>query len=152
MNESAYPIGLEHWEQLRDWLIDSYRMPEAPGRVVLEETKHNRVVLLLDVPPPAPPGRLQKMLIQLLDVPDDEWLLIGTAVCEAHEIDPAHALQVNSQLVLGALAVEDGLCWYRYSLWLRTLTPPFSEFLSALILMCKVGDSLEHDLTGQDRW
>jgi hypothetical protein len=79
---------------------------------------------------------------------------VGTPVCEEHELDPREALVRNSRLVIGHLELrpDNRKYWFRHMLPLRDLNPPWAGFAYVLGLIATVGDWIEHDVTGIDRW
>jgi len=138
------------WGELRDWVVSSFTAPDAPGRVE-DASDPDQIVLLLEIPN----GRLQKVLVRRFVVADDdEWVEVATVVCEEHEIEARDALIQNSSFALGHFALDPDrhLVWYRHTLQLRFLTPRSDQFVATLVLMMKVGDHMEYQLTGDDKW
>ena len=117
----------------------------------VEAVGPDEVVLLASLPR----GKLQRIGVRLVSVDDEEaWVEVRTPVCEDHELDPREALFRNCRLVVGHLELrpDNRKYWYRHTLSLRDLRPPWARFAYVLALIATVGDSIEHDITGFDRW
>jgi hypothetical protein len=143
--------GKGRWGALRDYLGWYYDQPRAHG--LIEHFGEEMIVLVKVVPPPAPPGRLQKLMISHFVLDGENWVELGTEVCPAEAIDPVSALRINNDLAFGHLALNprDSQIWYRHSFWLDILEPPWLPIQSGITLLTKLGDDLELRLTGEDR-
>jgi hypothetical protein len=139
-------VGLDNWDSLKLFLLERYA-DSAYG--TLEEISHNRLVILERVDG----VRRQKMLLGLADGPEDEaWLDVATVVAEAAHADPWHELARNCAIRLGSIGVDAGLLWFSYRMRLRTLSPPWAEFLEVYGWMARTGDKLEQEFSPVDRW
>jgi hypothetical protein len=150
---------MEIWTALQSWLVDALQAGRPIGKNVhgqllrgeVEAVRPDEVVLMASLPG----GTLQRIGVRLASVDDEEeWVQIGTPVCEEHELDPREALVRNCRLVVGHLELrpDNRKYWYRHTLSLRDLRPPWVQFAYVLALIAAVGDSIEHDITGVDRW
>ena len=130
-----------HWVALRNYLTWSLEQEGSPGRI--EQVEDERVVLILDVPPPAPPGRTQKIILNHYDIDGDDWIELGAPLAYVEEIDPIAALEKNHGLAIGHLSFGQGMMWYRHTFELELLEPPWLSVSSGLILVTKLADHLQ---------
>ena len=81
-----------------------------------------------------------------------EWAELGTAVSEESQlhVNPRELLIENGNLIAGGLALREGLLIFRHSFPLLDFDT--SEFDGPLRIIMKLGDQLEKELTGQDRF
>jgi hypothetical protein len=150
---------MQIWTELQSWLVAALEARRPIGRSEqgqlllgeIEAVKPDEVVLLASLPQ----GTLQRIGVRLVSVDDEEkWVEVRTPICHDHELDPREALFRNCQLAVGHLELrpDNRKYWYRHMLSLRDLRPPWAQFAYVLALIATVGDWIEHDITGVDRW
>ena len=138
------------WHQLTTWLVQA-ASTGLPVPVQVEGVEPEQIVLLVQLDS----GTRQRVRVRLVKVGDnDAFVEIATIVCWEHQLDSREAMIRNSQLVFGHLELrpDHQKYWYRHTLWLWALGPPWEQFAGALGLISSVGDLLETEITGEDNW
>lgn len=150
---------LQKWGELRDFVVESVRAGHTltttargePITAELHSVDPERVWLLLSLPG----EKLQFVELALIHLDEKEkWLALRTPVCEEHALVPRDALIRNFRFVVGHLELEPERrqYWYRQNIPLRDVDAPWSQVTYTLVVLAGVGDSLESELTGLDRW
>jgi len=95
-------------------------------------------------------GRTQKVVIRRTPLEGADWVQIFTPVCEEGDIAPRDALALNGTMTIGGLVLIDGTICFRHYLPLKDLDA--DEFDVSLHLAVAVGDRLEQEIVGVDRY
>lgn len=127
---------MTNWQVLRDHIKANYVLKDDAADVVA-------TVVDLDA------GRKQAVYIRRLFLGEAEWAEISTPVCVESDIPAREALERNSELVVGGLALlRSGTVMYRHSFPLKDLD--IDEFEIPFRVIASEGDRLEQELTGLD--
>ncbi len=129
------------WKALRNYV--TWSMEQDPSQGTVESVEDDRVTLLLNVPPPTPPGRSQRIFLVHYDIDGEDWVELGAPLAYTYEIDPIAALEENQRLAIGHFSIGQGMMWYRHTYQIDLLEPPWLSVLSGLILMTKLADHLQ---------
>ncbi len=97
-------------------------------------------------------GRTQKVIVwDCGQSQNGHWVAVKTPIAQISQIDPRQLLLRNDKLLAGSIgAYDNGLVIYHYSIRIEDVDA--AEFETALELVVEVGDNLELELTGSDRF
>ncbi len=102
------------WEETRNYIRGRYRLlRDEPDWLGLECNVHDA----------GEPATL-RLKLERVTAFSEPWLLLRCAICDEGALDVRSALHYNSDLAVGALALEAGRCYLRAALPLETLTWP----------------------------
>jgi len=129
---------MNSWESLRQYIKSTYPITDqTPEMLAMVLTTKG--------------GRKQGVFVRKLMIDGTEWAEISTPVCVEADIAPRDALERNAGLAVGGLALlRSGTVVYRHSLPLNDLD--LDEFEVPFHLIAQLGDELEQELTGADRF
>lgn len=97
-------------------------------------------------------GRTQRVMVWDDGLTDHgHWVAIKTPIAQVPEINPTVLLQRNDQLLAGSIGTyENGLVMFHYQIRIDDLDE--TELEVALEMVAVIGDGLELEYTGQDRF
>jgi hypothetical protein len=97
-------------------------------------------------------GRSQVVFVSRTgELGGSDWAEIATAVCAEADIDPRDALLRSGRMIAGGLVLmEDGPVVYRHAFPLAGFD--LEDLEVPLHLVALMGDDLEKELTGEDRY
>lgn len=94
--------------------------------------------------------RVSRVIAQELER-EREWAVFQSYVCRGRKLEPERALRKNASLLIGALAI-DGAGDYFITHAAQLDTMDAAEFEVPIAQIAKTADSLEAELTGEDRY
>jgi hypothetical protein len=95
-------------------------------------------------------GRTQVIICRPFTTLNREWIEFRSAVAPANAIPPHVALQKNSELAVGALAIENDTYWVIYSMLTAGLDT--DEFVLPLTLLATLADRIEQQYSLGDKY
>lgn len=127
------------WDELRNHIQSNWPIMEDNG---------NHIVLGFRLEN----GRTQKVIVwDCGQSQNGHWVAVKTPIAQISQIDPRQLLLRNDKLLAGSIgAYDNGLVIYHYSIRIEDVDA--AEFETALELVVEVGDNLELELTGSDRF
>jgi Tir chaperone family protein CesT len=127
---------MANWDALRGYIHSNYKVASDKGSVL---------VLEFDLGG----GRSQRVIVgRSGEVGGEEWAEVRTTVAQESQISHRDLLLRNGSMVVGGLALDDGMVIFRHSFALSNLDA--NEFEVPLQTAAIFGDKLEQELTGQD--
>ena len=121
------------WDTLRNYIKASY---------IIKSDNGNSMTLGFSFQD----GRSQDVLLQKVIFRDEEWVNIGTAVCNINELDHTEALRRNFAMVVGKLSLYKEVVVFEHALPLKDLD--IDEFEIPFRVIREVGDDLEKEFAG----